>query len=65
MTYLQRAIFQLTITSEAYNMKISLEKAKTMVLKGKDAVRSKIVINGNIIELVNTFRYVGNAGVEM
>lgn len=36
------------------------EKNRTMTFKGKDAVRSKIVINGNIIEQVNTFRYLGS-----
>ena len=41
--YLQRAIFQLTITPEAYDMKISSKKIKPMTFKGKDAVRSKIV----------------------
>ena len=58
---LQRAIFQLTITSEVYNMKISSEKPKTMTFKGKeDAMRNKIVTNGNIIAQVNTFKYLGN-----
>ena len=41
---LQRAIFQLTITSEAYYMKIPSEKTKTMNFKGKNAVRSKIYL---------------------
>ena len=42
---LQRTTFQLTITSEAYDMKRSSEKIKTTAFKGKDEVRSKIVIN--------------------
>ena len=56
---LQRAIFQLTIISEAYVTKISADKTKTMAFKGKDALRSKIVIN-DIIEQTNAFRYLGN-----
>ncbi|HYS62000.1 MAG TPA: reverse transcriptase family protein [Gemmatimonadales bacterium] len=57
---LQRAMYQLAKTSEAYDMKISSGKTKTMAFKGKDAIRSKIVIDGKIIEQVNTFRYLGN-----
>ena len=57
---LQTAIFQLTITSEAYDIKISSEKTKTMAFKGVGTVRSEVVINRNIIEQVNMFRYLGN-----
>ena len=53
---LQRAIFQLTKPSEAHDMKISIEKIKTVAFNGKDAMRSKSIINGNI-EQVNTFRF--------
>jgi predicted ATP-grasp superfamily ATP-dependent carboligase len=31
-----------------------------MAFKGRDAKRSKIVINNKIIEQVNTFNYLGN-----
>ena len=31
-----------------------------MVFKGRDPVRSKIVINNKIIEQVNLFKYLGN-----
>ena len=37
---LQRAISYLTITSEAYDMKLSSEKTKTTAFKRKDTVRS-------------------------
>ena len=39
---LQTAIFQLTITLEAYNMKIPSKKTKTTAFKVKDTVRSKM-----------------------
>ena len=39
---------------------VTIENTKTMTFKGKDAVRSKIVINENIIEQVNTLRCLGN-----
>jgi len=32
---------------------------KTMAFKGRDPVRSKIVINNNIIEKINTSSYPG------
>jgi len=44
------------ITSK-YGIKISTSKMKTMAFKGKDLVRSKIVINNNITEQINTFSY--------
>ena len=34
--------------------KISTSKTKTVVFKGRDPVRSKIVMNNNIIEKTNT-----------
>ena len=57
---LQRSMYNLTKTSEKYDMRISSEKTKTMAFKGKEPVRSKIVINGKIIEQVNNFKYLGN-----
>jgi hypothetical protein len=38
-----------TVTSK-YGLKISTRKTKTMAFKGRDPVRSKIVMNNNIIE---------------
>lgn len=37
-------------------MKISSEKTETVAFKGKNVMRNKIVINGNIIGQVNVFR---------
>ena len=45
---LQRAIFQLTITSEAYYKRISSEKAKTISFKEKKVVKNEIVLYENI-----------------
>jgi len=44
------------ITSK-YGLQISTSKMKTMAFKGTDPVRSKIVINNNITEQMNTFNY--------
>jgi hypothetical protein len=38
-----------TVTSK-YGLKIATSKTKTMDFKGRDPVRSKIVMNNNIIE---------------
>jgi hypothetical protein len=32
---------------------------KTMAFKGRDSMRSKIVINNNTVEQTNTFNYLG------
>ena len=40
-------------------MKISSTKTKTLAFKGKEPIRSKIVINNKIIKQVNTFHYLG------
>lgn len=57
---LQRSMYQLGKTSEEYVEKISTEKTMTMAFKGKEPIRSRIVIGGKIVEQVNTFRYLRN-----
>jgi hypothetical protein len=42
-------------------MSISTEKTKIMAFAGKEPVRSKIFVNGKILEQVNTFNYLGCA----
>ena len=39
---------------------ISVQKTKWMAIKGRDAVRTKIVIDKKIIEEVNLFNCLGN-----
>ena len=57
---LQRAVNNLDIIARRFNMKISTPKTKVMAFIGKDPKRSKIVINGDIIEQVNSFKYLGS-----
>jgi len=38
--------------SKDYNLKISMDKTKIMAFKGKHQVRSKIEIDGSILEQV-------------
>jgi len=40
--------------------RISIQKTKPMAMKGRDSVRTKIVIDNKIIEQVNLFNYLGN-----
>jgi hypothetical protein len=52
---LQISIQQLESVTSRFGLKITTSKTKTTTLKGTDPVRSKIVINKNIIEKINTF----------
>jgi hypothetical protein len=58
---LQRAAYALNTCNIAikYNLTISVNKTKAMAMKGKTNVRTKIVINNHIIELLNNFNYLG------
>ena len=42
-----------------YNLKISTDKTKIMVFKGKHLSRSKTEIEGSILEQVRQFNYLG------
>jgi len=42
-----------------YGLTVSVQKTKSMAFKGRDAVRTKIVIDNKIIQ-VNLFNYLGN-----
>ena len=43
--------------SKDYNLKISTDKTKIMTFKGKHLVRSKIEIDGSILEQMKQFNY--------
>jgi len=43
-----------------YGLTISVQKTKSMTFRGRDPVRTKIVIDNKIIEQVNLFNYLGN-----
>ena len=45
--------------SKDYNLKISTDKTKIMAFKGKHLVRSKIEMDGSILEQVKKFNYLG------
>jgi hypothetical protein len=56
---LQIFVYILNQLSKDYNLKISTEKTKIVAFKGKYLVRSKIEIDGSILEQVKQFNYLG------
>ena len=57
---LQKAAYKLYQIITEHGVTISGQKIKLMAFKGRDRVRSKIVIDNKIIEQVNAFNYLGN-----
>jgi len=57
---LQKAAHKLNCLITQYGLTISVQKTKSMAFKGRDPVRTKIVIDNKIIEQVNMFNYLGN-----
>ena len=43
--------------SKGYNLKISTDKTKIIAFEGKHLIRSKIEIDGSILEQVKQFNY--------
>jgi hypothetical protein len=56
---LQKSVSMLNQMNKDYNFKISTDKTKIMAFKGKHLVRSKIEIDGSILEQVRQFNYLG------
>ena len=57
---LQRAAFKLNQKITEYDLTISIQKTKSMAFRGRDPVRTKIVIDNKIIVRVNSFNYLRN-----
>jgi len=57
---LQRAAHKLNQIITEYGLTISVQKTKSMSFRGRDPVRTKIVIDNKIIEQVNSFNYLVN-----
>jgi len=43
-----------------YGLTISVQETKSMAFKGRDPVRTKIVIDNKVIEKENSYNYLGN-----
>jgi len=57
---LQKAAYKLNQIITEYGLTILVQKTKSMAFKGRDPVRTEIVIDNKIIEQVNSFNYLGN-----
>ncbi len=55
----QIAVHKLSQIANEYGMKISPNKTKVMAFKGLEPLRAKIVIDGQIIEQISEFKYLG------
>jgi hypothetical protein len=60
----QKAAHKLNQIITEHGLTISVQKTKSMAFKGRDPVRTKIVINNKIIEKANYFNYLGNISYE-
>jgi hypothetical protein len=56
---LQKSVYIVNQMCKDCNLKISPDKTKIMVFKGKHLVRSKIEIDESILEQVKQFNYLG------
>ena len=56
---LQRAVYKLSNLCQKYKLRISAQKTKVMAFKGKEPVRSKIVLNNGTLEQLSNFNYLG------
>jgi len=56
---LQKSVYILNHLSKDYNHKISTDKTKIMAFKRKYLVRSKVELDGSILEKLKQFNYLG------
>src|SRR5215469_7400621 len=61
---LQKAAHKLNRLITEYGLTISIQKTKSMAFKGRDPIRTKIVIDNKIIQQVKSFKYLGNKSYE-
>jgi len=55
----QISIQNLGIVTSKNGLKLSKSKIKTMAFKGTELVRSRVIINNNVIDLINIFHDLG------
>lgn len=56
---LQRMMKEMVSTAEGYNMKLNVKKTKTMLVAKKNGGKLNIVIDGQLVEQVSRFKYLG------
>src|SRR5207245_5382569 len=57
---LQRLMDRLNAIAKKYSMRINIKKTKTMVVSKKDGRTVSIIIDGQKVEQVKTFKYLGS-----
>ena len=57
---LQKTAHKLNQIITQCDLNTSVQRTKSLAFKGRDPVRTKIVIDNKIIEVVNLFNYLGN-----
>ena len=57
---LQRSVYTLETIANEYSLEISAQKTKIMAFKGKNPVRSKIMVYGHPVEQISHFCYLGS-----
>ena len=57
---LQRTMDRLNKTAKEYNMKINVKKTKTMVISTEEGSQVNIIVDGQRVEQVITFKYLGS-----
>src|SRR3981189_2535758 len=61
---LQRLIDRLNAVSKKHSMKINIKKTKTMVVSRKGGGKVSIIVEGQRVEQVKTFKYLGSVIAE-
>ena len=61
---LQRLMNKLNDTAKSFDMKINVQKTKTMVVRWDGGVVVNITVDGQRIEQVKSFKYLGSAIAE-
>jgi len=56
---LHTAVYKFIWIIREHDLTISMQKTKLVAFKGRDPARGKIVIDNKIIEIVNSFNYLG------
>jgi hypothetical protein len=56
---LQYNVMKLNRVLQSYDVKISTDKTKAIAVEGRQIRRVKIIVNGNLIEQLNSFKCLG------
>lgn len=57
---MQQTAYKLNQITTEHGLTISAQNTKLMTFKGRETIRSRIVVSSKIIEKVNCYNYLGN-----